>query len=85
MAVFDRVFAILLRDALESSIRVIERACLVAPGKQQNPGEPRVKYRDASYRMIHALRQEEFLSCDEARNRVINDWLVEISEIAVPL
>lgn len=85
MAVFDRFSAILLRDALESSIGVIERACLVAPGEQQNPGEPRIKYRDASYRLIFALRQEEFLSCDEARNKVINDWLDEISEIAMPL
>ena len=85
MAVFDRVFAILLRNALESSIGVTEKACLVAPGKQQNPGEPSVKYRDASYRLIYALRQEDLLSCDEARNKAINDWLAEIGEIARPL
>ena len=85
MANFDRSSAIQLREALESSVRVIEIACFVAAGMRQNPGEPRIKYRDATYRLIYALRQEEFLGCDEARNKVISDWLGDISKIILPM
>ena len=85
MANFDRSSAIQLREALESRVRVIEIACFVAAGERQNPGEPRIKYRDATYRLIYALRQEEFLGCDEARNKVISDWLGDISKIILPM
>ena len=81
----DRSSAIQLRDALESSVRVIEIACFVAAGERQNPGEPRIKFRDATYKIIHALRQEEFLGCNEARNKVISDWLDDISKIILPM
>ena len=85
MANFDRSSAIQLREALESSVREIEIACFVAAGKRQKAGEPRVKLRDAMYKIIHALRQEEFLGCYEARNKVISDWLDDISKIILPM
>ena len=80
-----RSSAIQLREALETSVQVIENACVVGAGRRQNPGEPKVKLRDASYRIIHALRQEEFLGCDEARNKVISDWLDDITKIVLEM